>query len=349
MTSSVWFRVRLLPQLRLSFLKSLEELSKISQLGVAPQIEDIHVPYRECTITFPEGSVEGGNILQQLSVLLGFLTADIFSEIEILDGTLPPLIGKVQDRQSLRKKLQAPDRPLSAARIPKSHGRTPTACLEAAYHLFSGGTDLVMDHPALTSFSHHAFEERIAFLSEEEKKQTSLKKGKKWYVPNITARSIFEMERRCAVAKEHELKIVGVESALIGLGALASLGLITADHDLILLSLPEPECLLLPCETKAFVSKAFSTMIKNSLGVNIVARSETTAHKSFLPLIFGLHELADLEDRVKKMGHDVVLDGSHIIEHHPEGLQAGARAFQKALKAADQGIEFRPISSKPLS
>ncbi len=340
MTSPVWFRVRLVPQLRVSFLKALEELAKRGEGGKLFHLEDVHVPDRECTIRLSEEMTEVGNITQQLSLLLRFLEPEQFTEIEVIDGSLPRTIEKTLDRTNLRKTLRMPDRPLSAACIPEPHWRTPTTCLEAGYHLFAGGIDLVMDHPLLTSFSHNTFEERVAFLSEEEKKQTKLWKGKKWYAPNVTARTIFEMERRCMIAKEHELTIVGVDSGLIGLSALASLGSIVADHDLVLLSLPGPECIPLPFEKKAILSREFSAKLKNSFGIDIIASTIPQTTPPSFPLVFGLREISDLEDRVKKMGHDLILDGSDIAKKHPEGLQAGAKAFQKALEAADRGIDL---------
>lgn len=345
-------------------LHALVESLQIFEDQASPKVFDLNQEYFRCRIAFPEELFEPGNLPQNLSVIAGSIfdnpVALSVKIIQItwskkLEQTFP---GPLKGMKKIREELNITHRPLSAVTLlPKA--ASTKQYLEKAYAIWMGGCDMVVENEMMGSTPLSEFQERIEFLSKERKNCSERTKRAKLYLPNITASTPEEMERRAHVCKESGLDFVLVNPLQIGWSALLSLSKTFEKMKLSFVTSNAGQGMYSRNTHSGFSPAALGSLYR-SLGADlhlisshspdisdeIQALTKPNSKPQTLPVIAGNISPAEVEYYVKKFGHDLVLQSGRSLSEHPDGLKAGSEAFHYAIEAAANGIDLETAAGK---
>lgn len=327
------------------FHECLHDIATNLRLAQPPRVFDLDHDEDTCHFAFDERLFESGNIAQALTILTNVLTASSsISSGQILRiqwskkllGAFP---GPTRGIKLIREQLKIPERPLSAVQILPKGDIAIKECLEQAYLAWMGGCDIVLDNDLLTSLGNNEFEERIDFLSKEQKNCSERTKQQKLYIPNITAGDAESLLKRAQRAFDAGLSAVAISGEQSGWTALQSLQKHCRELGLILCVRSRPTTHISPVALAELYQQLGADLIDLSQG-----KSEHQTAQSFLML--SAKNLPHVETLVKEYGNDQILIGDSIVAQHPDGLKPGAAAFLAAIEAANQGIDQNSAAKK---
>ncbi|MDP3976191.1 MAG: RuBisCO large subunit C-terminal-like domain-containing protein [bacterium] len=363
------------PRSQLSFLKCVELLAAESGERLRPWVFEVRQEQSRCSIAFPEQLFEAGNISQILSVIAGSIFDTSVAQavsIERIDWPqtmLAQLPGPRYGLKKVRELLKVDQRPLSCYVFRPQAGLCAQDCLEQAYQAWSGGCDLVQDSPMMTSTELNPFRERLELLSRERKLCRQQSGEEKTYIPNISADTVEEMEDRAKRVREAGLRFVTVNTFQVGFAALSSLSAICAEQELILcgnrsghglltrgnnrLSLPVLSTLvrLLGLEMFPIGHQLSQEVLESSQALQASCaesgqRADRDHPLASFPVCSGALHPGRVEDLIKALGEDLVIQAGEGIASHPYGIKKGAEALQTAIVAASKGRDKKRAASR---
>lgn len=354
--SEVVVQYCIVPQEKERFHECLHDLATNLRLAQPPRVFDLDHDEFTCHIAFDERLFETGNIAQSFTVVSNVLNASAnissaqIRHIQWSKKLLTSFPGPARGTHLIREQLKIPERPLSALQILPKGDINIKVCLEKAYLAWMGGCDIVLDSDLLTSLENNAFEERIDYLSKEQKNCSERTKQHKLYIPNITAGDTETLQKRAQIASHAGLNAIAVQGDSTGWTALKSLQRQCSDLGLIL---------CVRSQQTSHISTQALTELYQHLGADMVeissTREENTSSRrrtsqdhgrtQSLPML-SPKNLPQAETLIKDFGNDVILIGDHIVPKHPDGLKPGAEAFLAAIEAATQGIDQSSAAKK---
>lgn len=320
----------------------LKLIAGYRHLPLPVQVVDLNLPEGRLQLQFPFDVVEPGNIAQLLKVLM-HEDIDFPVLLETLhlpkSFTLQHVKKNRQGVKGMRHLLQIMRRPLLFARLHPQSIRIES-CLEESYLYFTHGIHLVIESPLITNFPRASFKERIEFLSKESQHWSAKIKRKPCYVPNITARTLFEMERRAIIARDHGVMAVTVNFPEIGWTALATVAELCHEQHLALF-IEIPRMAFGHFElSSAVISSLASTLPVDAAFISArssdlvpVIRNLQSEDPPIFPGILHLQSLEEGSNIIRSFGPDLIVEGGHLLSGHPEGLQSGAKALSEMLLA----------------
>jgi len=328
-----------------------------------PKIFDLNQESKQCKIAFDIKLFEPGNISQNLSVFAGSIfDTHTVEYIRILDVKWPSHLqaafpGPSNDLEYYWEKLNTKNRPLSSVIIYPKAELNIKECLEKAYHIWMGGCDIVQDSEILTALNNNDFQERISFLAKEAQSCTERSGNIKIYIPNISAANLQEIEFRAKKAKEKGLDIVCINTIHIGFLGIASIKNICQDLGIQILAnqighslytdnsryqISHPVLALIYRYLGIDWCEIDSNANENNLETAQVLRDKyhrhSESHNPTIPVCTNISHYENIESIIKYFGHELVIQGSSFVYNHPDGIKAGAEAFQYAIEVASQGI-----------
>lgn len=330
---------------------------------IAYRAFDLQEPQNRCRIAFSEELFEEGNMTQILSwIVEGLFNSSAAQEVVIEDLHLSASLqasfpGPSADLQQLRQEFSIAERPLSCALLKAGLDMSPKKTLQSAYHLWTGGIDLVLESPQFSSTNHNDFQERVTFLSKERESCSKRLKKHKGYIPHITANTVHETLRRLKTALDAGLDMVALSCSPANLVMLQSLREACQQQAFIVV-MPSGEEMWLKGPYR--LSAKVAALIYRLCGADLLLikphlqddhkallhhlsdpfLEQAESQKSCTPLCSDQHLPGLFHELIKGYGYDSIICGHDSIFRHPDGLQAGAEAFQYALESVNQGIDL---------
>ncbi|MDP2691889.1 MAG: RuBisCO large subunit C-terminal-like domain-containing protein [bacterium] len=367
---------RLVPPAEHSFHDVMSQLIAALDLGspLSPQCQakafKLNQEQFTCQIAFPGKLFEEGNMPQLMSIISSVLESpSIGHHATIMDLSMPSQLqasfpGPGSSIQNIRERIGISDRPLSSSVLRPKAGVAIKEYLSHAYHLWSGGCDIVEESGFMASTTENEFDERVSFLGKERSQYIARTGQQKIYIPNITAGTIQEMQRRARKSKEHGVDYILINADQIGLAAIASLRITSQELGLILCA--NKSGVGLNSHHHGRISGKVIALILRHLGINMLhigselnqeskesSNTLTNAfshqaehHQTCFPIITSEGSLRDIEDMIIHLGNDLIIEGSAHVFRHPDGVKAGAQAFQQAILAAAGGTDQLSAAEK---
>lgn len=274
-------------------------------------------------VAFQEDCFEPGNLLQHLSLMKIPLAQNEIMSISWSNSMIKSFRGPSKGISGFEK-IQA----LPATLVELSPDKTLKEQLEEEYHLRKGGIDFIMDPEEITHLQRNSFEDRLECF---EKNALS-------YIPNITSRNLFELERRMDKAYDHGVKIVRVnleESGLLGISTIRELcferGMRFFGNSFVMKF------------SNLLIQKPFSSFILRLLGVDglmidpplspvlldLLKGNQLTSIPEVLPIL-NIKNLEEIPEIFSFRDQDIIIH-SQTPFLDPDGLKSGAEKFSRSM------------------
>lgn len=215
--------------------------------------------------------------------------------------------------------------------------------VEELFHVGKSGVASTIDTSLITSTAQNAFQERMDLLS----------KGSIPFIPNITAKNSFDLERRLDTAHDHQLFTIHV-SASIGFMGLASTAFFTAERKMSFL-----------VSASSFKGRtwslnfSFSTFLMRLIGAHGVIIDAGLASKSLSNLLLDedlasvkttlpLYRVSDLDELspLAQLREDHLTIVTDLPQTLSEGLRSGSEKITQVMKELFRG-KLTPVSRLP--
>jgi len=314
------------------------------------------------TVAYPEALFEHGSLPQVLSCIAGnILGMKAVETIRLLDCEWPELLAQSfpgpQFGSAVRSELlEARDRP-PLATVPKPKvGLATEEHAQVGYDAWVGGLDLLKDDENLTDQEFNPFERRVTESLEMRDRAESETGERKDYLVNITAETD-EMVRRAEYVADHGGSFVMVDVITTGWSAVQTVRRRTEDLGVAIHAhramhaafdrLPQHgvsmRCLAqfarLAGVDHIHTGTAGLGKLENedTVGINEWLRSDFHGLRDVLPVASGGLHPGIVDDLLAALGTDVMVQVGGGVHGHPDGTEAGARAFRAAVEAAVDG------------
>jgi ribulose-bisphosphate carboxylase large chain len=316
----------------------------------------------EVTVAYPEALFEHGSLPQVLSCIAGnILGMKAVETIRLLNCEWPELLAQSfpgpQFGSAVRSELlEARDRP-PLATVPKPKvGLATEEHAQVGYDAWVGGLDLLKDDENLTDQEFNPFERRVTESLEMRDRAESETGERKDYLVNITAETD-EMVRRAEFVADHGGSFVMVDVITTGWSAVQTVRRRTEDLGVAIHAhramhaafdrLPQHgvsmRCLAqfarLAGVDHIHTGTAGLGKLENedTAGINEWLRSDFHGLRDVLPVASGGLHPGIVDDLLAALGTDVMVQVGGGVHGHPDGTEAGARAFRAAVEAAVDG------------
>lgn len=317
-----------------------------------PIIFDIDQQHSGFKICFPKTFINAENIHQQLALFSSIFEqsgADILiNAITFPQHTLAMFNGPSEGISGIRQKTGIFERPLIASQLLPKIKTSNKESLEKSYHLWLGGIDMIFDN---LHHTEETWEERIILLGKEQENSSKRSKSQKYFVPNITDMTVEKMKQKLHKARQQNIHWASVHCSSIGLSSMQDL--LNTSHQLNVTLVGTSIPLRWNLNNNVSISGTVLTQLYSLIGLEV---SEVSTHElnekdkglNTDPLLHQIktipfyrieYKMDTIQKIIKKQGSDIVISGGSLLYHHPNGLQAGAKAFLKAVEAASKGID----------
>jgi ribulose-bisphosphate carboxylase large chain len=330
----------------------------------------------EVTVAYPEALFEHGSLPQVLSCIAGnILGMKAVETIRLLDCEWPAVLARSfpgpQFGSAVRSELlEARDRP-PLATVPKPKvGLSTEEHARVGYDAWVGGLDLLKDDENLTDQEFNPFERRLTDSLEMRDRAESETGERKDYLVNVTAETD-EMVRRAEYVADHGGSFVMIDVITAGWSAVQTVRRRTGDLDVAIHAhramhaafdrLPQHgvsmRCLAqfarLAGVDHIHTGTAGLGKLENedTAGINEWLRGEFHGHRDVLPVASGGLHPGIVDDLLAALGTDLMVQVGGGVHGHPDGTEAGARAFRAAVEAAvdDESLASRAGSVPELA
>jgi len=316
-------------------------------------------------IAIPEFVFEKDNIPQ----ILAISTGDIFGirsikSIRLRDILLPYSFfkenrGPAYGITGLRQALQIYNRPLLATTIRPCFGMKISEYLDRAYQVWTGGIDIILDHPALSDQEFNPFYDRVTRMIELRRKIEDELHVKKLYFPNISAR-MGEMYARGKFVRNLGGRGVLVDMLTVGYSGTQyvkeqEMGLLIHAHRVMHGAFTHTEKHGISMDVFARLGRIAgidqlhvgSTLGKNEgsiqgiLRINSILREGGHNIRPTMPFISGGLHAHHIPRIVEILGKDITIHMSSSIFGHAQGCREGARSVSSTLDDFISGFSLK--------
>ncbi|MGM0397912.1 MAG: type III ribulose-bisphosphate carboxylase [Halobacteriota archaeon] len=318
----------------------------------------------EITVAYPLELFEGGNMAQVLSCIAGnIMGMKAVDTIRLRDVEWPAaLVGSFRGPQfgsSVKSRfLDAADRP-ALATVPKPKvGLSAADHAEVGYRAWVGGIDLLKDDENLTNQSFNGFEERVKRAFEMRDRAEEETGDRKDYLVNITA-DVDEMKRRADLVADQGGNFVMVDVITTGWSAVQSVREHTEDLGMAIHAHRAMHAAFDRIESHGVSMRVLAQVARlvgvdhihtgtanlgkldneDTAGINDWLASELFGMNDVVPVASGGLHPGTVEPLLDRIGTEVIVQAGGGVHGHPDGTEAGARAFRQAVDAYQDGID----------
>ncbi len=345
----------------------------IREMGA--RVVDLDESDGEAWIAYPPELFEAGSLPQILSSIAGNVFGlselehlrleDVDFPSEVVEGFHGPELGVEQ----VKEHVGAGDRAVVGTIVKPKVGLDAEEHARVAYESWRGGLDVVKDDENLASMEFNGFEERVTRTLERKREAEEETGDHKLYFPNVTA-PVEEMRRRSDHVVDGGGDYVMVDVLTVGWSGVQDL----REHlppdvgihghramHAAFTRLPHHGISMLAVAKFSRLAGVDNLHAGAVVGKMEGGRSEVEEIYRFLrsswhvetviPVASGGLHPGLVPDVVDILGSDTVVQAGGGVHGHPDGTQAGARAFREAAEAAavEQTLEERAEDSPELA
>ncbi|AKH97706.1 type III ribulose-bisphosphate carboxylase [Halanaeroarchaeum sulfurireducens] len=312
----------------------------------------------EIAVAYPRDLFEGGNMAQILSCIAGnIMGMKAVDAIRLLDVRWPEAIVETfrgpQFGSAVKSEfLDAGDRP-ALATVPKPKvGLTTDDHVEIARRAWLGGIDLLKDDENLTNQSFNGFEDRLTHTLEMRDRVEEETGDSKGYLVNITANAD-EMKRRADLVAAQGGDFVMVDVVTTGWAAVASVREHTDDLDVAIHAHRAMHAAFDRVENHGVAMRVLAQIARlvgvdhihtgtanlgklaneDTVGINDWLADDLYGLNDVLPVASGGLHPGTVKPLLDRIGTNVMIQAGGGVHGHPDGTEAGARAFRQAVDA----------------
>ncbi|MFQ3294488.1 MAG: ribulose-bisphosphate carboxylase large chain [Natrialbaceae archaeon] len=324
---------------------------------------DEHGESATVAIAYPKALFEDGSMPQILSCIAGnIMGMKAVDSIRLLDCDWPEAIvetfpGPAYGSSVAREKLDAGDRPILAT-VPKPKvGLSTNAHVDIGRHAWRGGLDLLKDDENLTDQNFNRFEERVTRAFEVRDEIEAETGDRKDYLVNITA-DTEEMIRRAEYVAEQGGGFVMVDIITAGWAGLQTVRERTGDLDLAIHAHRAMHAAFDRLDHHGVSMRCLAQFSRlcgvdhihtgtadlgkleneDTAGINAWLKGDLYGLNDVLPVASGGLHPGLVPTLIDELGTDIAVQVGGGVHGHPDGTEAGARAFRAAIEAAADGV-----------
>jgi ribulose-bisphosphate carboxylase large chain len=326
-------------------------------------------------IAYPTELFESGSMPQILSSIAGnvFGLSEVVNlrleDVEFPPGLVGGFSGPALGVETVKSRVGAEDRPVVGTIVKPKVGLRADEHAEVAYEGWVGGLDVVKDDENLADMAFNGFEERVRATLEAKREAEDETGERKLYFPNITAPA-GDMKSRADTVVENGGDYVMVDILTAGWGALQEVRDHVGDevgvhghraghaaftrlphHGVSMLAVAKFArlCGVDNLHAGAVVGKMEGGR-EEVVGIYDLLRSDWGVETTIPVASGGLHP-GVVDDVVRILGSDTVVQAGGGVHGHPDGTRAGGRAMREAAEAAADGVrvEERAKDSEALA
>ena len=312
----------------------------------------------EIAVAYPLDLFEGGNMAQILSCIAGnIMGMKAVDAIRLQDVRWPEALVETfrgpQFGSAVKSAfLDAGDRP-ALATVPKPKvGLTTDDHVEIARRAWLGGVDLLKDDENLTNQSFNGFEDRVTHTLEIRDRVEEETGDSKGYLVNVTANTD-EMKRRTDLVAAQGGDFVMVDVVTTGWAAVASVREHTEDLDVAIHAHRAMHAAFDRVENHGVAMRVLAQIARlvgvdhihtgtanlgklaneDTVGINDWLSNDLYGLNDVVPVASGGLHPGTVKPLLDRIGTNVMVQAGGGIHGHPDGTEAGARAFRQAVDA----------------
>ncbi|MBU3904640.1 MAG: type III ribulose-bisphosphate carboxylase [Nanoarchaeota archaeon] len=347
---------------------ALSTMDEKKMLKIGAKVFEIKGKYVK--IAYPYDLFELGNMPQILSSIAGniFNMKEVktlrLEDVKWPDKIIKSFKGPKFGIKGVRKIVGVKTRPLVGTIVKPKLGLNEVQHAKVAYEAWKGGIDIVKDDENLTSQPFNKFEKRVVETLKHRKLAEKITGEKKIYMPNVTAETN-EMIKRAKFVKKNGGRYVMVDILTVGWSGVqtlrnANLGLVihahramhgaltrNKEHGISMLVIADIARLI--GVDQIHIGTAVGKMEETPEEVIEIKNSITSGKmKSVFPVCSGGLHPGHVEQLVKMLGKDIIIQAGGGIHGHPLGTKDGAMAMRQAVDAVMKGIPVKKYAEKNL-
>lgn len=346
----------------------LSTMDEKKMLKIGAKVFEIKGKYAK--IAYPYDLFEGGNMPQILSSIAGnvFNMKEVktlrLEDVKWPDKIVKSFKGPRFGIKGIRKIVGVKTRPLVGTIVKPKLGLNEVQHAKVAYEAWKGGIDIVKDDENLTSQTFNRFEKRVVETLKHRNIAEKITGEKKIYMPNVTAETN-EMIRRAKFVKKNGGRYVIVDILTVGWSGVqtlrnANLGLVIHAHRAMHGALTRNKDHGISMKVigdiarmvgvdQLHIGTAVGKMEESKEEVIEIKNSITSGKmKSVFPVCSGGLHPEHVEQLVKMLGKDIIIQAGGGVHWNPRGTMYGAMGLRQAIEATMDGISLREYAKTHL-